>query len=151
MTDYLQRLEQEIAAKQAALAELQASLAELETAARVLRRYQEPSASSIQEHSAASNNGAAHEQKDEASSETAPAKVARATQQKTAGQWAFEILSERSPLHYKDIAQEAIRRGFRSRQSSDPNAPIRTIMVYLYRHLDTFEPTGKGFFALKEK
>ncbi len=143
MTDYVQKLEQEIAEKQAALAEMQASIGELETALRVLKRLRGQTVAAL-------GNGIPRKN-DVSVAESEPQRATQTNERKTAGQLAEEILFERGPMHYKEIAEEAMRRGFRSRQSPDPEAPIRTIMVFLYRHPDTFESLGKGRFRLKAK
>jgi hypothetical protein len=141
MADTLHRLEAEIAEKQAKLAELQAELQELETAVRVIRRIE-----------GAGANGAPSVRILQPSRPPSPRQneSAKAPEgRKTVRQFAVEILTELGPTHYREIAKEAVRRGFVSVQSSDPDAPLRSFMSLIYRDSETFESRGRGIFGLK--
>ena len=141
MTDFIARLENEIAAKQTALATLQTELSELETTARVYKRLQETQLGS---------NGILTQSEENSAAPSRLEQKSKSNQKKSAKDFVVEILAERGPMHYKEVAEEAIRRGFRSVQSNDSIAPRRTIMSVLYRTPETFEAKGRGLFALKK-
>jgi hypothetical protein len=146
MSSVLERLEAAIAAKQAELARLQGELSELETAARVLHTFEADDARPAAEARttpiipvpANTTNGVA---------DTAPNADAAG---KTIKDWAFDILVDRGPLHYREIAEEAVRRGYRSARDSGEATIVRSFWAILNRNTATFELAGRGVYRLKQ-
>jgi hypothetical protein len=153
MPDLIRRLEAEIAETKARMARLQTELAELETAARVIRRYQ-PTEEAGQEVGVGGDlfspppTGGGQGNGLPAPS---PAGSGPVGTRMTVRQYAIAILGERGPMHFKELAEEAVRRGFHSVQSNAPGAEERTFTSLLYRDEETFEQKGRGVFALRNK
>jgi hypothetical protein len=61
---------------------------------------------------------------------------------------AKDILSKASePLHYRNVFQEAVERGYKGRKST---GEPQTFWAIMNRNPEIFESKGDGMFALKE-
>jgi hypothetical protein len=133
MRDLLKELESELAQKRA-------ELAELETAIRVVRRRVEAKPEA--------DNGTVGNAPHEPSPTVKDAEHSPPPA-KTITEWAVEILSERGPMHFKEVSTEAIRRGYTSPRGTDTEAAHRSFWAMMNRKTDVFESVGRGMFGLK--
>ena len=62
---------------------------------------------------------------------------------------AKSILTERGEAYFKDVAAEAIARGYEGKKSSTKDKIAKSFWAIMKRNSDTFVATGKGKFRLK--
>lgn len=115
------------------VAELKAELAELETAARVLERLN------------SSQNGAGSQDRQRL------VKLNSNDALKTITDYAKAILAgaKADGMHFNEVAEAAMSRGYRGRKGSDDKAIRQAFWVTMRRHEDSFEMLGEGRFKLK--
>ena len=64
---------------------------------------------------------------------------------------ATAILRERGELHYREIADEAMKsRGYKGKEKSTPQKVQQSFWTTMKRKPDTFAAKGEGRFALKD-
>src|SRR5229473_2993968 len=61
------------------------------------------------------------------------------------------LLKEKSPRHFKEIANEAIARGYESQTGGDLEIVAKSFWTTMTLFHKTFEKVGAGKFALKEE
>lgn len=133
MTDILAQVEQQIEEKRA-------ELAELETTAKVLRRL--------------AGNGQVPEPVKNVPVPVAPRQQGPTpTGSELAGkdvrEAAIAVLTGGKALHYKVVATEAIRRGYRSGRGTGAETAARTFWATMKRLSDVFQRAGAGKFKLR--
>jgi hypothetical protein len=155
LTDEIARKEAKIVKAQTELVEAQAELAELNTALRVLRRIQGDDLE---------QQGSAEAPDEPGQAEPFPAREGFSsllpslpTQQDLEGSTIFDacvtVLREnaakgRPNVHYKDVAAEARRRGYRGRSDK---ALEQSFWAIMNRQPEVFKPMGGGAYTLAER
>jgi hypothetical protein len=139
-------LRKELAELEKVRAELQAELTELETAIRVVRQYEtEPKDEGVDATPQSSNGKDVGLQGD---SERNRAPTLAGTRIAEA---ANIILTERggdTPVHFTEIAQEAVSRGYQGREGSRPGSVADSFYHVMRRHPDRFEQVEGRTFRL---
>jgi HB1, ASXL, restriction endonuclease HTH domain len=154
VTDPLDRIEIEIS-------KLKRQLCDLETAARVLRSFQPESHNPVEkvpEQSTPSppllspkqTNGHSPLPSDSQAITEITIKD-NSFSGKTMAECAERLLRERGPMHYREVAEEAIRRGYRSTKGGSPDTLASSFWATLSRKPELFEPAGRGIYKLKER
>ena len=122
---------EKIEARIAELIPVQIELEELQTAARVLRRL-----SDVGDDTDARKP--ARKRRSEKSS------------RKTIREWAHAILQEKGELHFSEIADEAVTRGYVGRKNTTPESIRKAFWATMNRAKDAFVATGAGRVKLRE-
>jgi hypothetical protein len=112
-----------------------AELAELEIAIRVHRRIESET-----------RNG------EDVSEKTRASKSHTATTEDLSGKTMREcaeiILAEKAPLGYREVAAEAMRRGYRSPKGGDENSVTQSFWATMNRAKERFRSEGDGKYSL---